>query len=425
MSNKISTPTVSDLIEQVRKTLRNHFDYIAVKGEISNLSQSGNGHYYFSLSDEKSLINAVVFRGDAFRIPDINLIKNGDQIEVVAELSLYEKRGQIQLIIKKISLVGEGDLKAKFELLKRKLFDEGLFEPAQKKSLPKYPTKIAVISAEKSAALQDFLNIHNRRSKSCDILVVPAVMQGDESSTSVINGLKKIKLYENKHNCHFDCVVICRGGGSVEDLNSFNDEILAREVFKFDIPIISAIGHQTDFTILDFVADFRAETPSAAAEIITHHEFQILMSLENLKGRLENYFRKFYLNLSRRIETNNPKSMELLLLKRVRNIKQKLLDIKIFNRPEQTLNVYQYQQRLDEIYYKFKVKFKVGVEHYKIQLEKNFQLLNALNPNNVLDRGYAIIKNKDDVVLSTSRELVTNLEIKIIQHDGVKNAKIM
>jgi len=422
-SNRSST--VTELLDQVKFIINRNFDYVAVKGEISNFSRSSQGHYYLSLSDKKSLISSVIFRGDSMRIPGVEKLKDGDVVEVVAELNLYERRGQVQLVIKKLSLVGEGDLKAQFEELKKKLYNEGLFEASRKKIVPKYPRKIAVISAERSAALEDFINIHNRRSVSCDLLIVPGIMQGDGSSISVLNGLKKILRFQDIRAEKIDCVVICRGGGSFEDLNSFNDEILARFVSEYPIPVISAIGHQTDYTILDFVSDIRAETPSAAAEILSQHEFQLKQKLAHLKVSLENKMNKFSIDVSRRLNFVKPINLQNILFRKIKKYSNFLDSITLFNRPEVTLGVYSYRQRMDEIQYKLKNVIQKDVTSRKTRLQRGHDLLNALDPNQVMVRGYAILKDESGHVISSSQTLKSNLKIKIIQNDGESYAKIL
>ena len=423
LSRKSSS--VTDLLDHVKYIISKNFDYVAVQGEISNFSRSSQGHYYLSLSDKKSLINAVIFRGDSMRISHIQRLKDGDVVDVVAELNLYERRGQVQLIIKKLSLVGEGDLKAKFEELKRKLFNEGLFDPSKKRQVSKYPRKVAVISAEGSAALEDFLNIHNRRSQSCDLVIIPGIMQGESSSKSIINALDKILQFQKINGDKFDAIVICRGGGSFEDLNSFNDESLARKVSAYPVPVISAIGHQTDYTILDFVADVRAETPSAAAEIVSEGEYQIHAKLNHLRISLESRINKFSNEVNRRLNLVNPINLQNIMRKKIKVYQDLLTEIKIFDRPEVVLGVYNYRQRLDESNYRLKKSFEKNLFDSKSRLKNAYDLLSVLNPNQVMERGYSIIKNEAGDVLSSKNEMIPNTKIKILQNDGESYAQIL
>lgn len=420
-----NSSSVSELLERVKLIVNKSFDYVAVRGEVSNFSLSSQGHYYLSLSDQKSLINAVIFRGDALRINDLHTIKDGDQLEVVAEINLYEKKGQVQLVIKKLVKLGAGDLKAQFDELKRKLFNEGLFDETRKKSIPKYPSNIAVISAENSAALQDFINIHNRRSFSCNILIFPSVVQGEKASASVQSSLQKILKYQTQHNTNFDCVVICRGGGSFEDLNCFNDENLARQVSDYPLPVISAIGHQVDYTILDYISDLRAETPSAAAELLSEHEFQLTLKLDQLKLKLESKMSRFSIDLQRRFNTIKPLNLLSLINRKVKNYQSQINEITIFNRPETSLGIYNYRQRMDEIHFRLKNSLKKDIEKKQVEVKSHFDLLNALDPNRVMERGYSIIKNEKGTVISSKRKMIPNLKIKIIQNDGESYAQIL
>jgi exodeoxyribonuclease VII large subunit len=417
--------SVSELLDQVKFIINKNFDYVAVRGEVSNLSRSSQGHYYLSLSDKKSLISCVVFRGDSQRIPQIGKLVDGDVVEVVAELNLYERRGQVQLIIKKLVLVGEGDLKAKFEETKKRLFNEGLFDPARKKIIPKYPSRVAVISSQKSAAIEDFINIHNRRSLSCDLMIVPAIMQGDESSHSVMRALKKILEFEKTRKQSFDCVIICRGGGSFEDLSSFNCEQLARMVANYPKPVISAIGHQTDYTILDFIADLRAETPSAAAELLSEHEFQLRMKLDHLKVSLENKMNKFSNEVNKRLNLINPINLQNIIFKKIKKHQHYLDSINLFNRPEVSIGVYNYRQRMDEVYFKLKNVLKDNINDKKSRLKNGHDLLNALDPGQVMDRGYAMIKDNNGHIISSKKQMSSKLKIKIIQNDGESYAQVL
>lgn len=420
-----NSSSVSELLERVKYIVNKSFDYVAVRGEVSNFSKSSQGHYYLSLSDNKSLINGIIFRGDAFRMRDVQGIENGDQVEVVAELNLYEKRGQVQLVIKKLAKLGEGDIKAQFDELKKKLFHEGLFDESKKKKIPRYPSNIAVVSAEKSAALQDFINIHNRRSFSCNVVIFPAVVQGEKASESVTNSLDKIQRYQKEKQLEFDCVVICRGGGSFEDLNCFNNEKLARAVSMYETPVISAIGHQTDYTILDFISDLRAETPSAAAELLSEHEFQLTLKLDQLKLKLENKMTRFSIDLQKRFNAIKPVNLLSLIGRKVKIYQDTLNDIIIFNRPETTLGIYNFRQRLDECNFRLKSVLTKDIQYKKNKVQSNYNLLNALDPYKVMDRGYSIIKNESGDVLSSKEKMIPKSKIKIIQNDGETYAKIL
>src|SRR5665647_366517 len=260
----LEAATVSDLLSSIKDVLENHFHEVMVQGEVSNLSPSTSGHWYFSLSDDKASISCALFKMDALRNPLIRSLKDGDKIIIFGPLSVYSKRGTFQILAKRIMPAGAGQLKLQFERLKAKLSAEGLFDLDIKKILPTFPQKIAVITAEHGAALQDFLNVIKRRSLWLDIIIIPALVQGDGAPRSLISALKKAQNLDG-----VDVVVLTRGGGSMEDLWAFNDEELVRTIAACPIPVVSAVGHQVDFTICDYVSDFRSETPTAAAETLS------------------------------------------------------------------------------------------------------------------------------------------------------------
>ena len=255
MQNTKNILTVSQISYQIRNSLESQFFSVWVKGEISNFISHSSGHWYFSLKDEGAQIKAVMFKGQnqqlAFRP------KNGDELLVKGQVSVYPPRGNYQILCQDMELVGSGLLQKKFEEIKRKLKEEGLFDLTRKKALPLFPRSIILITSETGAAVRDILQILNRRFKSAQVTLIPALVQGDQAPASL---LKALSLSEK---IPADVLIIGRGGGSMEDLWAFNDENLARAISNHPIPVISAVGHEIDFTICDFAADLRASTPSA------------------------------------------------------------------------------------------------------------------------------------------------------------------
>ena len=275
-------PSVSEVIFNIKRLLEGEFRTVSVEGEISNLSHSSSGHWYLTLSDSDSSLSAAVFKMDALRNPLMKSLKNGDKVICSGSIGVYNKRGTFQLIVKRISPVGKGDLKEQFEMLKRKLAAEGLFDPQIKKEIPTLPNRIAVITAKGAAALQDFLNIIDRRTQWYDILLSPALVQGDAAPASLRKALFNVIKYsmDAPEDKKIDVIVFTRGGGSMEDLWAFNDEGLAWDIFNCPIPVISAVGHQVDTTICDMVSDLRCETPSAAAEVLSSAQAEIKETLD-------------------------------------------------------------------------------------------------------------------------------------------------
>lgn len=255
--------SVAELNGRIKRLLEGGIGQCWVRGEVSNLRRQASGHNYFSLKDSQGQIRAVLFRGDASR--QETLPEDGAQVVVYGEVSVYEPQGSYQIIVRHVMLDGAGQLRMEFDRLKKKLADEGLFDEDRKRRIPQMPDRIGIVTSPTGAALKDFISILQRRGWRGELLVLPAKVQGDESPGELIAALRAARELED-----LDLLVIGRGGGSVEDLWAFNDEALVREVSAFPVPLISAVGHQIDFTLTDFAADLRAETPSAAAEIVSN-----------------------------------------------------------------------------------------------------------------------------------------------------------
>ena len=273
--------SVSELNNAAKRLLEHNFNNVSVLGEISNLSQPSSGHIYFSLKDESGSIRCAMFRNANSRLKFSP--KNGDKCILTGQVSIYAARGDYQLIAKSMRLAGAGDLMQQFEMLKNKLDTEGLFDLTKKMPFPRFPKHICIVTSSSTAAFQDILSSLKRRCPFANISISEAVVQGDSASKTIISALKRIQKFNVSNNDKVDAVIITRGGGSIEDLWCFNNEDLARAIYNFEIPIISGVGHEIDFTITDFVADMRAPTPTAAAEIITEDYFRLSDILNNLQ----------------------------------------------------------------------------------------------------------------------------------------------
>ncbi len=278
--NEKKTLSVSELTSRIRELLENNFFDVYVTGEISNLSKPISGHIYFTLKDENSSIRCVLFKFQQ-RLIDFDY-KNGDKVIVRGRITVYEKRGEYQIIVDYVEPDGIGALYLKFERLKKKLKEEGLFDEKYKKKIPEFPKKIAIITSPTGAAIRDILNILKRRFLNLQIIIAPVKVQGEEAKTDIVKAIQFVNLYIKD----IDVIILARGGGSLEDLQPFNEEIVARAIFQSKIPIISAVGHETDFTIADFTADLRAPTPSAAAELVVKNKEDLLLHLSNLEKQL-------------------------------------------------------------------------------------------------------------------------------------------
>ena len=271
--------SITSLTQAINKSLQSQFPIVWVRGEISNLRAQASGHRYFQLKDKDCQLKAVMFRGDATGCP--YLPQEGDECLAYGEITVYEPRGEYQLRVRHLLQDGIGDLRLQFERLKKKLLEEGLFEGDQKKSLPTFARTIAIITSPDGAALQDFTSILSRRNWTGKIWIIPSLVQGKEAPSQITRGIELAAQIPE-----LDLLVFARGGGSIEDLWAFNDEALVRSIAASSTPTISAIGHQTDFTLADFVADLRAETPSAAAEWISSQYLEQIDRFNYLQERL-------------------------------------------------------------------------------------------------------------------------------------------
>ena len=421
-SNKLKIATVSELMAQVKQVVNTTFDFVAISGAVTNFSGSASGHFYFSLSDQDSLVNAIVFRSVASRYPLLKKLKDGDQIECVAEVTVYEKRGNVQLVIRQIRLAGEAGLKLEYQRIKSKLESLGLFSLDRKKTIPDIPKKVAVITAPGSAAVQDFVNIVRRRKNLIDVMIVGSLVQGKDASRNIITALEKVTEYNKKAEIKCDLVIICRGGGSLEDLWSFNEEALAVFVSDYSLPVISAVGHQTDYTILDYVSDLRAETPSAAAEIITQKSFDSIQRLLNIKKNLI-YLSEMKLNTFKvKVEEKKPINLKEIIFKKLRDYQRRLDRLTIIQRPEKYLKIYENLIHLNQLQTSLMNVLKNKVKSSNDRLFICHNGLKNLNPKSVLGRGYLIAFNSSGNIIK-SVEDVPNEKFRLTFHDGETNVK--
>ena len=412
--------SVSELVNAIKNLLEEDFQEVVVQGEVSNLSSSSAGHYYFTLSDVDAGLSCAVFRQDAMRNPLLKTLKDGDKITILGPISVYQKRGTFQLLGKRIFAAGEGALKVQFEKLKSKLASEGLFDLERKKAIPVYPKKIAIITAPQGAALQDFLNVIKRRSLWFEVTIIPALVQGDAAPRSLMAALKNAQKLEG---C--DLIVFARGGGSIEDLWAFNSEGLVRAIAECEIPVISAIGHQVDFTLCDFVADLRAETPTAAAELISQPQTQLRERINYASTHLKNEMIKLTQKVHILTHRSHPKQMLEFIWKKLKQDEKRLLEVRLINRAEELVGVSEYSQQLDELLVRMEHHQEIMTNSRKDNLKRLEQVLKALNPSSVLGRGYSFVKS-DSGVLSSYEDyskLEDNETIEITFHDGVGLAR--
>lgn len=408
--------TVSDLVGSIKEVLEEQFQEVMVQGEVTNLSLSGAGHWYFTLSDANACISCALFKGDALRNPLIRNLKDGDKIVIVGPLSVYQKRGSFQLLAKRIFPAGEGQLKLQYERLKARLSQEGLFDIEKKKPIPLFPKRVAVITAEHGAALQDFLNVMKRRSLWLDILIVPALVQGDGAPKSLFNALKKAQTQNG-----IDVIVLTRGGGSLEDLWAFNDENLVRAIHECPIPVISAVGHQVDYTLCDYVSDHRSETPTAAAETLSQPQTELKSRLIFCQSHLKSDLFKLYQHVQLMTQKFHPRELLNLMKQKIHEGEKRLSAIHLKERAGELIGLPEASQRVDESILKLRHVTDRNTTHLSQKLLRFEQVLEALSPLKVLGRGYSYVTLiNGDVVTSKNdfdlKDQGTKIEIQF--HDG-------
>ena len=387
--------SVSDLVSKTRALLELSFKNIYVEGEVSNVHYHSSGHLYFVIKDSLSELKCVMFKNAnsilRFRV------ENGMRLVSFGSLSMFEQRGQLQFVTKRIELSGVGALHQAFETLKIKLYNDGLFSNEHKLKIKKIPKKIGIITSTEGAALKDILHVLKRRSPFLEILIRPAKVQGENAAEDISNGIIELSNLDN-----IDAIIIGRGGGSIEDLWAFNEEALAKVIFNCSVPIISAVGHETDFTISDFVSDVRAATPTEAAEIISLSKEELMTFILSFQEKLINYVNSY----------SNAKKNEVI------NILNRLMLL-------QPLYVIKSKQAsLDGFYSFFVNHINELIELKKIRFLGTINQLQSVGPENVLRRGYSIAVNKKTKkIIRIASELLINEKFILKTSNGNLEAK--
>jgi exodeoxyribonuclease VII large subunit len=385
--------SVSELNKNAKLALEQCFPSVYVTGEISNCMRPRSGHYYFSLKDSNAQISCAMFKGyqDCITAP----LEDGMQVNIRGKLSIYPDRGNYQLIATHLEQDGDGKLREQFEALKAKLNAEGLFAEDLKKTIPKYPKAIGVVTSPTGAAIQDILKVLQHRYKNTEVIIYPALVQGLEAKHEIV---KAIETANNRQEC--DVLIVARGGGSYEDLWAFNEEIVARAIYNTSIPVISGVGHEIDFTIADLVSDVRAATPSQAAQFATPDLNELLQLTGNYKLQLEQYIKSLI--------TNN----KMLLENYSNNIKHPLQKIETWS------------QILDNCDHSLQHSWKVILSSKNTQLKEICAKIEALSPMKTLQRGYSIstINNKP---INSVKDINIDDDIDIIFKDGSITTRVL
>lgn len=429
--------SVSQLNRQIQQLLEASLPWILVEGEISNLAKPGSGHWYFSLKDDKAQIRCAMFKGKnaAVRFKP----KDGDMVRLRARVTFYGPRGDCQLSVESMESAGEGALQQAFERLKNSLQVEGLFAPEHKKPLPTKPERVAIITSPIGAAVRDMVIAFRRRFPLTELTILPSLVQGQDAAKNILRQLQRAD-----GSGHFDAIILGRGGGSLEDLWSFNDETLARAIFAAQTPIVSAVGHETDFTIADFVADVRAATPTAAAELLSPDRNHLVRQVEQQEKQLVR-------RMSRILEQNQQQLD--FMIKRIRHPKERIeqqqsqldqlkrrlqqsMQRALAEQQSQTLNLQHRlersspSRRIDQDEQKLKAMdarlaraLSNSLTNKQTAFSRLVDKLNLVSPLNTLARGYAIA-SKDEQVIRSVKDVKAGDSISVRVQDGVLSCDV-
>jgi len=432
--------TVSTLTRKVRGLLEDGIGEIWVEGEVSNLRRQSSGHAYFTLKDASSQIACVLFAGQTAQLRGMNFA-DGVHVQIQGSLTVYEPRGNYQIIVRRVQERGVGALQAKFEELKRRLDAEGLFAPGKKRPLPKFPRRIGVVTSPTGAAIQDFLNVLHRRQRGIEVVIFPVRVQGKGAAAEIAEAIRLLGDPLATGLPPFDVIVVTRGGGSLEDLWEFNEEAVARAVAESPIPVVSAVGHEIDFSICDFAADFRAPTPSAAAEILSADSGELLDRLQHFAARLGrpvltrlDGLRSQLLSLQRtalfleprRILQEKQQTLDRLLEDlqstadsvphQLRLLLERQARILAGHRPD--LKISELSRRLATCRDTLKHRADTKLQHEKSILSRHAAVLRALNPAAALARGYTITMDENGQILRSAKDAIKSKELTTRFHDG-------
>lgn len=432
--------TVSRLNQSVRLLLEREMGQVWISGEISNFSQPASGHWYFTLKDDTAQVRCAMFRNSNRRVTFRP--QHGQQVLVRANITLYEPRGDYQIIVESMQPAGEGLLQQKYEQLKTKLAAEGLFDQQFKQPLPSPAHCVGVITSKTGAALHDILHVLKRRDPSLPVVIYPTAVQGDDAPGQIV---RAIELANSRAEC--DVLIVGRGGGSLEDLWSFNDERVARAIFASRIPVVSAVGHETDVTIADFVADLRAPTPSAAAEIVSRNQLELLRQVQTMQQRLEmamDYFlagrnRRFSL-LNHRLQQQHPQlrlARQQTVLERLQQRMHNALDTQLkrastrqqrilqrLNQQNPQPRIYRAQTRVQQLEYRLAQTVRAQLGGTRERFATAIAHLEAVSPLATLARGYSVTTSPSGEVLKKTGQVKTGDTLTTRLNDGWVESEI-
>ena len=431
-----SSISVSELNALAKALLEDHLAGLWIAGEVSNLTRAASGHYYFSLKDSRAQVRCAMFKGAAMRLA--KPLKEGDHIEVSGKISIYEARGEFQITVNEVRLKGLGQLYEAYERLKAQLQAEGAFSAERKKPLPTHPQCIGIVTSLAAAALRDVVTTLNRRAPEIPVIVYPTPVQGTGSELQIAQA---IKTASQRAEC--DVLIVCRGGGGIEDLWAFNEEPVVRAIEACAIPVVSGVGHETDFTLTDFVADVRAPTPTGAAELVSPNRQESLHRLAQAQGRLKTVLEQRYFDASQKLDW---------LARQIRHPRQKLDEQRAsisklaqmlsysmtqnlrahtarFERQTQTLkhcrpDVSIYKNNIDHFQTALSHSFRQLLAHRRQSLTAQAALLEAVSPQHILERGFSVVKNTRGQVIRNADMLKQGQKLHITFADGKTDVRV-
>ena len=413
--------TVSELTRSIRGTLEAKFGAIWVQGEISNYKLHPSGHQYFTLKDQRAQISCVIWRDTM--LPSRKALADGAQVQVYGTVTVFEGRGQYQLNVQVLQPRGVGLLQAKFEALKRKLEAEGLFAPERKRPLPKFPQRIGIVTSPTGAAVRDMLNVLRRRAPWLEILINPVRVQGTGAAQEIAVATRELAA-PNERFAPLDVIVITRGGGSIEDLWEFNEEIVARAIFHSDVPIVSAVGHEIDFTICDFVADLRAPTPSAAAELIVPDVIDLRQQTERCARALGRQLLNHVRDAQQRLDHAH-EMLQRCLAHKIDGYKRGLAHIMAALQPRKLSGELMMRRNsFADVHRRLVSCPRQLVERARHRFGRIEGMLRVLGPDATLRRGYSITTNEQGEIIRAITAVRTKMKIRTRVSDGEFSSEV-
>lgn len=381
--------SVSELTGEIRRSLEKQFAQVWINGEITNFRLQSSGHIYFTLKDGSAQLSCVLFRNDP--VANREVLADGLHVVLKGELTVYEARGQYQLHVAAIELQGVGRLQAAFEKLKLKLNAEGLFAQERKRALPRFPQRIGIITSPTGAALRDVLHVIARRNRSLELILTPCQVQGPSAASEIAASIRMLNEWSSRQETNLDLILVTRGGGSLEDLWAFNEEVVARAIFNSALPVVSAVGHEIDFTISDFVADLRAATPSAAAELITENVFSACRWIKQVPGRIRERLRQRF---ARELANHRQLAQRLQRAHPRRVLNEKL-------------------QQLDDLRLSLSRCSRHDIAKYRSHARNLEERLGRIRPSQVLAQRRAVFDQENQRLHEQARHQVQRLRLKL------------